>query len=660
MTMNRLAREQSVYLRHAAHQKIDWHPWSEDAFDAARRENKPVFLSSGAAWCHWCHVMAAESFEDEETAELLNELFISIKLDRDERPDIDHRFQQAVAAMGSGSGWPLSVFLTPGKEPFFGGTYFPPEERQGRPGFKDVLLRVSNFFRTKKSEAESYAAAVMGALKPDPFNPEDLNEGILDEALKGILSRHDPVNGGFGTAPKFPMPGALEFLLRRFAAEGSEAAGEAARRTLLAMARGGFHDQLGGGFHRYSVDEAWIVPHFEKMADDNAGLLRNYVDGYALFGDEIFRDIAGGIIDFTSSELADPAGGFYASQDADVTPDDEGGYFTWTDAELRTVLTRDQYEIISHCLVHERGRMHHDPSKTVLAVTSEAGEIAQKLGKSPETIAEAIRVAKRALLARRRTRIAPLVDRAFYTSLNGMMIAAYLRAFMVLGRSDVRDFALKSLARILSERVEEGKLYHATGVHALLDDYIHLIDALVMAYEATGDRGYLDRAEEFLATCTEKFFDKAGGGFFDTEGDVLETRLKRIEDVPHPSANGAAIMVLLKLSFMSGKEAYRREAERMLRIFAGPARAMGVHAGTYFCALSAYYRRSSLTVESFPENPLVRAARSAAARSYSWVTYGPDTGRVIACLNNTCSPPVSEASALDILFRNRLFAAKMS
>ena len=293
--MNRLVKEQSLYLRHAAGQKIEWYPWSEEAFAAARKENKPVFLSSGAAWCHWCHVMARESFEDEQTAKLLNERFICIKLDRDERPDVDRRFQQAVAAMGGGSGWPLNVFLTPEKQPFFGGTYFPPQQRQGRPGFKDVLMAVSDFYSKKKDEAESYAESVLTALKPGPIDAGDLRPEMLDHAERTILSLFDPSHGGFGSAPKFPMPGALEFLLRRFAAGGRPEAGEAARITLSRMALGGFHDQLGGGFHRYSVDEAWIIPHFEKMTDDNAGLLKNYCDGFSLFHDERFKIAAEGI-----------------------------------------------------------------------------------------------------------------------------------------------------------------------------------------------------------------------------------------------------------------------------------------------------------------------------------------------------------------------------
>ena len=644
--MNRLVNETSLYLRHASLQKIDWYAWSDEAFEAARRQDKPVFLSSGAAWCHWCHVMAKESFEDEETVRRLNEDFICIKLDRDERPDIDRRYQQVVAAMGNGSGWPLSVFLTPDREAFYGGTYFPPLERQGRPGFRQVLAGVLNFYRTRKSEVAVHATSIMATLESDVFTPEEPQEALLDEAEAAILSQFDPEHAGFGTAPKFPMPGAIEFLLRRYAAGGHDAAGEAARKTLLAMANGGFHDQLGGGFHRYSVDAAWMIPHFEKMADDNAGLLRNYVEGFALFGDERFREAAHGIIRFTSAELAAPEGGFGASQDADVTPDDEGGYFTWTDEELREALSPEEYQLVSLHLVPDGGRMHHDPGKTVLAVNRQPLEIARAAGKDVGSVVETISKAKEALLARRKQRPAPVVDRALYPSLNGMLAAAWFRASMALDDSGLCDTAEQALERVLRERMDKDGLLHAPGVKALLEDYIHLTDAFIAGYEATGRRYWLEQAEGLMNRCMQKFLDPREGGFFDTEEDVLGTRWKRMEDTPHPSANAVAIQVLLKLWFMTGEQAYRQEAERSLKLFAGPARSLGVHGGTYFSALTAYYHWSTLTVETAPQEALAREARATAGRSYASLAYGQDLGRVIACTRGVCSPPITDARVL--------------
>ena len=644
--MNRLANEKSAYLKHAAHQKIDWHPWSEEAFEKAKQEDKPVFLSSGAVWCHWCHVMAKESFEDSETAGLMNELFINIKLDRDERPDIDRRYQQAVAAMGSGGGWPLSVFLTPGKEPFYGGTYFPPADFHGRPGFKKVLRAVSDFYRTKRGDARAHARRVMESLKPDALLAGDLDDSSLAAAESSLLALVDHENGGFGTAPKFPMPGAVEFFLRRSAKSTDTSAGRAARGMLEAMARGGFHDHLGGGFHRYSVDEAWIVPHFEKMADDNAGLLRNYIDGYALFGDERFRDVATAIITYTRGVLSDPEGGFYASQDADVTPDDEGGYFTWTEEEFRKTLEPDEYALLATVYLHDRGSMHHDPAKHVLFAPRSPREVAGQLGKNVDDVRRGIESGKRKLLAARTRRETPFIDKTLYTSLNGMLISAYFHAFDVLADESIREFGAKSLERVLRERFVNNRLMHTEDVPAVLDDYVHLIDALIAGYEATARQPYLRQADELMAVCLQKFYDAGEGGFFDTEEEVLGTRLKRIEDVPHSSANAVAIMVLLKLFLLTGKDGYRRSAEQTLRIFAGAARDMSIHAGSYFCALEASFRMLKLAVEAPPEGDLAKAARALAGRTYTAILYGADNGRVIPCLQDTCHEPLRDPGSL--------------
>ncbi len=646
LNMNRLSNEKSPYLRHAAHQKIDWRPWSEEAFELARREDKPVFLSTGAVWCHWCHVMAKESFEDEEIARILNEQFIAIKLDRDERPDIDRRYQQAVAAMGSGGGWPLSVFLTPDKQPFFGGTYFPPKDMQGRPGFKNVLRSVSDFYKTRREDVDDYSRRVREALKPEVLSPSGLGEPMIDSAEDAMLGLFDRKNGGFGTAPKFPMPGALEFLLRRAATNAGQSAGKAARRTLEAMAAGGFHDHLGGGFHRYSTDEAWRIPHFEKMADDNAGLLRNYVDGYAIFRDERFLDAARGIIAFTRQVLSDPLGGFFASQDADVTPDDEGGYFTWTEEDFKKLLDPGEYALLSAYLLRGEGSMHHDPEKKVLFATRSVQELAAGLGKSPGEIQRVIEAGRKKLLSARARRETPFIDKTLYTSLNGMLISAYFHVYAVLDDEEVRAFAVKSLERILAERLVNGALLHTENIPAVLDDYIFLIDALIVGYEATARQGYLIRADKLMGDCLKKFFDEKEGGFFDTEQEVLGTRLKRIEDIPHASANALAIVLLLKLSRMTGKDEYRQRADQSLRLFAGTALEMSVHAGAYLCALDAHFNMLTLTVEARPDSELARAARALCGTMYTAIVYGDDHNRVIPCMGAVCQEPVSDPSRL--------------
>ncbi len=642
--MNRLADERSPYLRHATHQRIDWYPWSDEPFERARREGKAVFLSSGGVWCHWCHVMARESFDDDETASLLNELFICVKLDRDERPDIDRRYQQAVALMGGAGGWPLSVFLTPDRTPFFGGTYFPPRDSHGRPGFGTVLRQVHEFYRSRKDDADRYGERVMDALRSEAPEAGDLRPSLLEEARDSLLAQYDRTNGGFGTQPKFPMPGALAFLLGRAVRFRDGTAGDAVRLTLDAMARGGFHDQLGGGFHRYSVDEAWLVPHFEKMADDNAWLLRSYLDAYAVFGEERYRSVAEGIVRFVREVLSDPAGGFFASQDADVTPDDEGGYFTWTDRELAEILTGAEYAVLSRHLLHERAVLPHDPGKKVLCLAKRPDEVASELGMPADEAEIVIAAGRKKLLSARKRRQAPFVDRTLYTSLNGMMITSFFRAFRVLGDASCREFALAGLDRVLRECLGGGALLHAAGVPGVLEDHVFLIEALIAAYEATAGREHLDRAAGLMDRCLELFGDPAGG-FFDTRDAVLGARMKRIEDIPHPSANAVAILILLKLFHITGQERYRDSAERALGAFASSAAGLGIHAGTYDLALDAWYGTLTLTVEAGPESALGRAAMRVAGR-HTVLAYGNDLGRVVPCINETCHAPVTDEALL--------------
>jgi uncharacterized protein YyaL (SSP411 family) len=648
--MNRLSNEKSPYLRHAAHQKIDWYPWSDEAFVKAKQKNMPVFLSSGAIWCHWCHVMAKECFENEEIIKLLNENFINIKIDRDERPDIDRRYQHALVAMGFGGGWPLSVFLTPDKKPFFGGTYFPPEDAFGRPGFKNVLRKVSDFYYLKKEEISQYSQRLMDSLKPKPLSQTEISESLLDDAVTTILSQFDPQNGGFGSSPKFPMPGAIEFLINRFFFTRKEAIGYAIKKTLESMAKGGFHDQIGGGFHRYSVDEAWIVPHFEKMADDNAWLLRNYIDAYRIFGYEYFRDVAEKIISFINNVLSDPEGGFYTSQDADVTPDDEGGYFTWIDKDFRRLLNDEEYRVLSLHLLHERGVMHHDESKRVLFVSMDSEEIAEKIGTDAQTVNKMINLGKEKLLKERYKRKSPFIDRTFYTSLNGMLISTYLKAFRTLKDKGLKDFALNSLKRIMRSYFINSELLHTEGIKAILDDYIHLTDALISAYEVTGDLLYLNQADELMELCIKKFWDKDDGGFFDTEEEIIGIRFKEIEDIPHPSANSLGIILLIKLNYMTEKMKYHKYAETALKIFSLKTKNTGILSGYYFCAVEAYFNMLKLSLQTAPTSELTDTALSS-FRPYISIVYGEDKGIVIPCIKNVCYEPLQNADSLREFFK---------
>jgi len=644
--MNRLAGERSAYLRHAAHQKIDWHPWSEEAFDKAEREDKPVFLSSGAIWCHWCHVMAKESFEDEGVAAILNEHYVAIKLDRDERPDIDRRYQQAVAAMGQGGGWPLSVFLTPGKKPFFGGTYFPPVDRYGMPGFGTVLVAISRYYKEKRDEIEEQGGMFLGALKRDRTPGGPLTGAAIDEAVGEMVAAFDKLHGGFGSAPKFPMSGAMEFLLGRYFFSSDENLAFLLKKTLSAMTEGGFHDQIGGGFHRYSTDNAWGVPHFEKMADDNAWLLRNYCDAYRLFGDPYLKDTARGIIAFVDKDLSHPQGGFYASMDADVTPDDEGGYFTWTDEDFRRSLSDEEYRVLSMYLFNPQNAVHHDAGKVVLSVRETIGEIAVKTATDAMKLAEILTRGKEKLLAEREKRQKPFIDTALYTSLNGMMISAYCKAYRAFGDRTILDRAVLSLNRVREVNMRDGELYHCEGVKALLEDYVYFCDALLAVHEATGEGNYLDEAGSLVDRCIDRFWDDEEAGFFDTGEEIIGLRLKGIEDVPRPSANSLAIIVLLKLAAISGDDRYRKYAKSSLETFSSEASLMAIHGGYYFCALDAFYRMIKLEIRAQSGSQLAEAALFT-RHPYACLAWGV-TGEdiVIPCIGTTCHEPLVSAEAL--------------
>jgi uncharacterized protein len=644
--MNRLAQEKSAYLRHAAQQKIDWYPWSEEAFEKAQREDKPVFLSSGAIWCHWCHVMAKESFEDEEVAELLNDRYIAIKLDRDERPDVDRRYQQAVTAMGVNGGWPLSVFLTPEKSPFYGGTYFPVTDSFGKPGFKTLLKAMSEFYKTRKDEVYENSRKFHDFLKQQSPKKGKVSEMLVGEAIKSIMRGFDKTHGGFGRSPKFPMSGAIEFLLSQYFFKKDQAIESALKKTLIAMASGGFYDQLGGGFHRYSTDEAWTVPHFEKMTEDNAWLLRNYADAYSLFDDDFYKKIAENIIFFTRTELSRPDGGFYASMDADVTPDDEGGYFTWTDDEVRSTLTADEHAAFSLYFMHTKNTMHHDDNKFVLSVSMGVNEIGQRLKIDADNVKSRLESGRLKLLDARNKRQKPVVDAALYASLNGMMIAAYLKAYRALGDEGLKEFALNSLERILQINVKNGRLFHSEGVNAHLDDYIYIIDALISAYEVSANAKYLALAEGFMETCLERFWDNEGGGFFDTEEEVVGLRLKGIEDVPRPSANALAVIVLLKLAAMLNKEEYHQYAEKSLNTFSTDAQLMEIHGAYFFCGLDALYRMLKLDIQAPSDSALAKSALFT-YHPYSCVVYGnDDKGSVVPCIRDTCYQPVDDPEQL--------------
>src|SRR6266576_6539108 len=418
-SLNSLAQASSAYLRSAMHQPIRWHEWGEEAFAAAQRENKPMLLDIGAVWCHWCHVMDRESYDDPEVAQIVNDNFIAVKVDRDERPDIDSRYQAAVSAISGQGGWPLTAFLTPDGKPFYGGTYFPPNDQYGRPSFKRVLLAISDAYHEKNGEVVEQAKMVESALsQSESFAGRggEFSPGVVDAIVKSVLGMFDSVNGGFGNAPKFPHPAALDLLIDQYARSGDENLRNVFVTTLEKMARGGVYDQLAGGFHRYSVDERWVVPHFEKMCYDNSELLKNYVHAYQVTGSEFFAEIARDIVRWMDEWLSDREhGGFYASQDADYSMDDDGDHFTWKLEETKAVLTEEEAEVASlRYDINEIGEMHHNPAKNVLYVRASLDEISARMKLSLDRVGELLESAKRKMYAARLQRPTPFVDKTDY------------------------------------------------------------------------------------------------------------------------------------------------------------------------------------------------------------------------------------------------------
>jgi len=604
---NRLKDSASPYLRSAAHQPIDWHEWGPEAFARAKEENKPILLDIGAVWCHWCHVIDRESYENPEIAGMINKFYVAVKVDRDERPDVDARYQSAISAISGQGGWPLTAFLTPEGKPFFGGTYFPPEDAMGRPGFKRILLGVAESFKTRRKEVDTSAQALEDAVaKAEVFKTArgEFDAAIVDSVIESALSMFDDQHGGFGQAPKFPHASATDLLLERYQSTGAKSLLHVAERTLTGMAHGGVYDQIAGGFHRYSVDERWCVPHFEKMTYDNSELLKNYLHGYQVTGNPLFRETAEGIITWVNEVLSDRArGGFYGSQDADQTLDDDGDYFTWTLAEVRAVLTPEESRLIElYYDVNARGEMHHNPAKNVLWVTAGLETIAAELKISETDARQLLATAKRKMLAARRLRTpVPAIDTTVYVAWNAMFVSAYLEAARVLSRDDCRAFALKTLDRILAEAWEESKGFlHRVGGPRLdgsLDDQIFMVVALLDAYESTLDRRNFEIAERTMRLAVERYGDPEGGGFFDRAKDAapmggMEIRRKPLQDSPTPGANSVAVIALDRLYGLTGEKLYRDWAEKTLEAFVGLVPQYGLFAATYGLAALLHARHS--------------------------------------------------------------------
>ena len=590
---NRLAESSSAYLRSAAHQPIHWYSWGPEAFAAATERGVPILLDIGAVWCHWCHVMDGESYEDPVLAKYLNDQFVCIKVDRDERPDVDLRYQRAVQAMTGQGGWPLTAFLLPDGQVFYGGTYFPPDGKYGRPGFRSVLEQVVRVFQTQPDRIRQQSAAIQRVLQEqlDETTPGNPTAEILATATERITALFDVRHGGFGTQPKFPHPAALVFLLHRWRDTGDPALAEIVEKTLDGMASGGIHDHLGGGFHRYSVDARWVVPHFEKMSYDNAELLRAYVEGYLALGHARWAEVARGIVRWVMEILADPEGGYGASQDADVGLEDDGDYFTWTRAEAEAAiddpviaeLLCDYYDIGSV------GEMHHHPDRNVLFTPVDLATLARRIDLPLETAEQRLTVGRERLLAVRAQRQAPFVDPSRYTGWNGMLAGALIRAGAALGDDRALAHGLRTLARIRSEQQDDGALAHRPGGSGgILDDQVQVAAAAIDAYEATGETEWLDWSQRILDRVWQDYLDPNEGGLFDiaaSSGEgLLPVRARPVQDTPTPSPNGVAALAAGRLAELVGGRWIERR-EQLVRAFAGAAADLGIYGSTLLLAM---------------------------------------------------------------------------
>ncbi|MGH7612894.1 MAG: thioredoxin domain-containing protein [Gemmatimonadales bacterium] len=655
---NLLSSERSAYLKSAAHQPVQWFPWGDAAFAQAKATDKPILLDIGAVWCHWCHVMDGESYEDPTVAALLNDAFVCIKVDRDERPDVDARYQRAVQALAGQGGWPLTAFLTPDGEVFFGGTYFPPEQNAfGRPGFATVLRHIAQLYRDDRAKVAGNAQAIRTHLAEalDEAKRGPVEAALLERGAAHMARLFDVRFGGFGNAPKFPHAGACEFLIARWRDKREEWQREVPEKTLLAMARGGIRDHVGGGFHRYAVDERWIVPHFEKMSYDNSELLKAYCTAHAAFGGPRFRSVASGIVDWVFEKLSDPErGAFYTSQDADVGFGDDGDCWTWTVGEARAVLAESEFDVVRRVFdLEPEGEMHHNPAKNVLW---------WKRDPSGDDEWLILKTAIRKLKLARDQRPAPYVDTASYVNWNAMMASAFLQAGAVLDRAECNTLARKVLDRVWAESWDAASgMGHVLGdaePRGMLDDNIQSAAAFLDAYEATGQDEWLARAVAVMQYCETAHGDAAGGYYDLARGRsgtaYLTTRAKPVQDAPTPSPNGVAALVLARLWALTDEPQWRARLDRQVGAFAGVAADLGLHGATMLRAIDWAINPVTRIEVSGPSGD----GPACAMHLLALQAYRPrkvvvrrlaDRAAATVCLGTTCSLPVATPDALQEL-----------
>jgi uncharacterized protein YyaL (SSP411 family) len=594
---NRLVNETSPYLRQHAHNPVDWYAWGPEALERSRALDRPIFLSIGYSACHWCHVMEHESFEDPEVARLLNENFVSIKVDREERPDLDQIYMTAVQMLAGQGGWPMSVWLTPDLEPFYGGTYFPPDDRYGRPSFKKVLQALREAWHSRREEITASAAQITAHLQTASGLPPSVGElgpQLLRNAAAAMERIFDSTYGGFGQAPKFPHPMELRLLLRTWKRFSDEDALNMAKRTLDLMARGGIYDHLGGGFHRYSTDAHWLVPHFEKMLYDNALLAISYLEAYQATGESLYRQIVDQTLGYVLREMRSPDGPFYSTQDAD-SEGEEGKFFVWSLEEVEEVLGKEPAEIFTYVFDVTAGGNWE--GHNILHRTKSDEQDARMLRIPVEKLRELLAESAKKLYEVRERRVKPGRDEKILASWNGLMIDAFALASGVLGDHAYADAAMKAADFILRlMRTSDGRLFRTYSVgtrpklNGCLEDYAFLLNSLVTLYESTFDARWIDDAIALADVMVEEFWDEEEGGFYFTgrRHERLLTRTKDPHDSSVPSGNSMAVTALLRLAKLSGRTDFATKAERTLRLFGGLMNSSPLAAGQMLLALDFY------------------------------------------------------------------------
>ena len=675
---NHLAQETSPYLLQHAHNPVEWFAWNDEAFQKAKTEDKPILLSIGYSSCHWCHVMEKESFESEETARLMNENFVNIKVDKEERPDVDQIYMNFVQLTSGHGGHPLTAFLTPEGVPFYAGTYFPPEDRYGMPSFSRVLLSVADAYHTRRDEILQSATEILGQLRLVGLTEASslsLSTEQLDTAYRGIAKNYDAKNGGFGGAPKFPPPMSLEFCLRYWHRTKDEKALEIVTNTCRKMATGGIYDQLGGGFHRYTVDAIWLTPHFEKMLYDNAQLARIYLHAFQATKDEFFKNVAVETLEYIRREMTDENGGFYSATDAD-SEGEEGKFFIWTPAETSRILGEEDARIFnSYYDVSETGNFE---GHSILRVQRSREDAARELGISVEKLNEVLERGKKLLFDEREQRVKPFRDEKILTAWNGLMLAAFAEASAVFERKDFLAVAEKNADFVLeNSKSADGFLLRTykdgqAKLNGYLEDYAFYAAGLIELFQATGNARWLAEAKSLTDRMIDEFWDEEEGGFFFTgkTHEELIVRSKDYFDNAIPSGNSVAAEVLLKLSVLTGDEKYTRFATAIFRLVSSSIRRYPSAFGRALCALDFFLNapkeiviigeqeaeetRSLLRevwTRFIPNKVVVTAEESETAKS-ELIPLLQERSKIngkataYVCENFACQQPVNEASEL--------------